>query len=545
MAFSHLHVHSEYSLLDGFSKISGLVERAKQLEMTSLAITDHGALYGVIEFFNAAKEGGIHPVIGMEAYLASRHMGDRDPEEDKKSSHLLLLAENQTGYNNLLKIASAAQLEGFYYFPRIDRDFLAAHAEGLIATSGCLSAEIPRAILKENLPEAQRHLDWYYEVFGPDRFFLELQHHEIPELHKVNRVLRDLGERYKANFVATNDVHYINPEDARLQDILLCVQTGTLHTDPRRMRMSGSDFYLRSPQEMEALFAEVPDALLNTQVIADRCQVDLSSSGYHLPEFKVPVGYTTDTYLRELCEAGLERRYGSRAQDPEIRQRMERELGIIKKMGFNAYFLIVWDLCRYAKEQNIWYNARGSAEGSIVAFALNITLIDPLVHGLLFERFLNTDRVSMPDIDLDFQDDKRYLMLEYCRARYGTDMVAAIITFNKLKARAAVRDVGRVLDVPLTEVDRIAKLIPNIPGKPVTIAEALETVSEFSTEYKTKPYVKELIDTAQQMEGVIRGAGTHAAGIVIADKPIIEYVPLNRPTGANAEDTPIKVLTQF
>ncbi len=545
MSFAHLHVHTEYSLLDGFSKISGLVERAKQLEMTSLAITDHGALYGVIEFFNAAKEGGIHPVIGMEAYLASRHMGDRDPEEDKKSSHLLLLAENQTGYNNLLKIASAAQLAGFYYFPRIDREFLAAHAEGLIATSGCLSAEIPRAILKENLPEAHRHLDWYYQVFGPDRFFLELQHHEIPDLHKVNRVLRELGERYKANFVATNDVHYINPEDARLQDILLCVQTGTLHTDPRRMRMSGSDFYLRSPQEMEALFAEVPDALSNTQLIADRCQVDLSNKGYHLPEFKVPAGYTTDTYLRELCEAGLERRYGSRAQDAELRQRMEHELKVIAKMGFNAYFLIVWDLCRYAKEQNIWYNARGSAAGSIVAYALDITLVDPLVHGLIFERFLNTDRVSMPDIDLDFQDDKRYLMLEYCRARYGADMVAAIITFNKLKARAAVRDVGRVMDVPLTEVDRIAKLIPNIPGKPVTIAEALETVAEFGAEYKTKPYVKELIDTAQQMEGVIRGAGTHAAGIVIADKPIIQYVPLNRPTGANAEETPIKVLTQF
>ena len=545
MSFAHLHVHSEYSLLDGFSKISGLVERAKQLGMSSLALTDHGALYGVIEFFNAANEGGIHPVIGMEAYLASRHMADRDPEEDKKSSHLLLLAENQTGYNNLLKIASAAQLEGFYYFPRIDRDFLAAHAEGLIATSGCLSAEIPRAILKENLPEAQKRLDWYYQVFGPERFFLELQHHEIPELHKVNRVLRELGERYQANFVASNDVHYIKPEDARLQDILLCVQTGTLHTDPRRMRMSGSDFYLRSPQEMEALFVEVPHALSNTQLIADRCQVDLSNKGYHLPEFKVPEGYTTDTYLRELCEAGLERRYGGRSQEPEIRQRMELELGIIKKMGFNAYFLIVWDLCRYAKEQNIWFNARGSSEGSIVAYALNITLVDPLVHGLLFERFLNTDRISMPDIDLDFQDDKRYLMLEYCRARYGTDMVAAIITFNKLKARAAVRDVGRVLDVPLAEVDRIAKLIPNIPGKPVTIADALETVSEFSAEYKAKPYVKELIDTAQQMEGVIRGAGTHAAGVVIADRPIIEYVPLNRPTGANAEDTPIKVLTQF
>ena len=545
MSFVHLHVHTEYSLLDGFSKIPQLIERAKQLEMPALAITDHGALYGVIEFFNAAKEAGIHPVIGVEAYLASRSMRDRDPEEDKKSSHLLLLAENMTGYQNLLKIASAAQLEGFYYFPRIDRDFLAAHAEGLIATTGCLSAEVPRAILRENLPDAKAKLDWYYEVFGPDRFFFELQHHEIPELHSMNRTLRELGDRYQARYVATNDVHYVNQADARLQDILLCVQTGSLFTEPRRMRMSGTDFYLRSMPEMEALFAEVPESLSNTLLIAERCQVDLGRTGYHLPKFEVPQGYTTATYLRELCEAGLLRRCGDRAQDSVVRERLEYELGVIDKMGFNAYFLIVWDLCRYAKEQNIWYNARGSAEGSIVAYGLDITLLNPLDHGLIFERFLNIDRISMPDIDLDFQDDKRSRMMEYCTQKYGEEMVAAIITFNKLKARAAVRDVGRVLDVPLSEVDRVAKLIPNIPGKPVTIAEALETQPDFAAEYKGKPYVKELIDTAQQMEGVVRGAGTHAAGVVIADKSIIKYVPLNRPTGNNAEETPIKVLTQF
>ncbi|MCL5097364.1 MAG: DNA polymerase III subunit alpha [Candidatus Omnitrophica bacterium] len=545
MSFVHLHVHTEYSLLDGFSKIPQLIERAKQLEMPALAITDHGALYGVIEFFNAAKEAGIHPVIGVEAYLASRSMRDRDPDEDKKSSHLLLLAENPTGYQNLLRIASAAQLEGFYYFPRIDRDFLAAHAEGLIATTGCLSAEVPRAILRENLPDAKAKLDWYYEVFGPDRFFFELQHHEIPELHQVNRTLRELGDRYQARYVATNDVHYVNQADARLQDILLCVQTGSLFTEPRRMRMSGTDFYLRSQQEMESLFAEVPESLSNTLLIAERCQVDLGRTGYHLPQFAVPESYTTQTYLRELCEAGLERRYPDYAQNPVASERLDYELGVIHKMGFNAYFLIVWDLCRYAKEQNIWYNARGSAEGSIVAYALDITLLNPLDHGLIFERFLNIDRVSMPDIDLDFQDDKRARMMEYCTQKYGEEMVAAIITFNKLKARAAVRDVGRVLDVPLSEVDRVAKLIPNVPGKPVTIAEAIETQPDFAAEYKGKPYVKELIDTAQQMEGVIRGAGTHAAGVVIADKPIIEYVPLNRPTGNNAEETPIKVLTQF
>lgn len=543
--FVHLHVHTEYSLLDGFSKISKLMQRAKELDQTALAITDHGALYGVIEFFNAAQENGIKPLIGMESYLSHRGMGQRDPEEDKKSSHLLLLAENQIGYQNLLKIASAAQLEGFYYFPRIDHDFLAAHSEGLIATSGCLSAEVPRSILNENLTEAQSRLDWYYQVFGPDRFFLELQHHEIPELHKVNRVLREMGDRYKASYVATNDVHYVNKSDARLQDILLCVQTGSLLTETRRMKMSGEDFYLRSTDEMASLFSEVPEALSNTLLIAERCKVDLSTQGYHLPHFQVPENHSTATYLRQLCDEGLARRYPGREKDPVILDRLESELKTIDKMGFNAYFLIVWDLCRYAREQHIWYNARGSANGSIAAYALGITLVDPLEHGLIFQRFLNEDRISMPDIDLDFQDDLRSRLMEYTAQRYGDDRVAAIITFNKLKARAAVRDVGRVMDIPLDQVDRVAKLIPNIPGKPVTIAEALETVPEFASIYKSSSNVKELIDTAQEMEGVIRGAGTHAAGVVIADKPMLEYLPLHRPTGQNAEETPIKVLTQF
>lgn len=545
MTFVHLHVHTEYSLLDGFSKIPHLMERATELGMPALAITDHGALYGVIDFFNEAQKAGVKPLIGIEAYLAPRAMGERDPELDKRASHLLLLAENQAGYQNLLRIASAAQLEGFYYNPRIDREFLAAHAEGLIATSGCLSAEVPRAIMNENLDDARRKLDWYYEVFGPDRFFLELQHHDIPELHKVNRVLKELGPRYQGRFVATNDVHYVNPSDARLQDILLCVQTGALHSDPRRMRMAGDSFYLRTPQEMEQLFGEAPEALSNTLLIAERCQVDLSPTGYHLPEFDVPEGYTARSYLRELCDEGIHRRYGERAGDAEIRERLEYELGIIDKMGFNAYFLIVWDLCRHAKEENIWYNARGSAAGSIVAYALDITLVDPLEHGLIFERFLNPDRVNMPDIDLDFQDDQRYRMMEYCTQRYGEDKVAAIITFGKLKARAAVRDVGRVLDVPLNEVDRVAKMIPNIPGKPVTISEALESVPDFAQEYKRTSYVRELVDTANEIEGSIRNAGTHAAGVIITDKPVIEYVPLHRPTGASAEDTPIKTVTQF
>ncbi|MDH5507523.1 MAG: DNA polymerase III subunit alpha, partial [Anaerolineae bacterium] len=544
MSFVHLHVHSEYSLLDGFSNIPKLVQRAKQAGMPALALTDHGTLFGAIDFFNAAKKEGVKPIIGIEAYMAARGMRDKESELDRKSFHLLLLAENQTGYQNLLKIASAAQLEGFYYYPRIDHDFLAAHSEGLICTSGCMSAEVPRALLQDNPELARQKLDWYYDVFGPDNFFIELQNHEIDEIPALNRALIELGQRYQGKFVATNDVHYINPEDARLQDIMLCVQTGSLLSDPKRMRMSDQSYHLRTPEEMSTLFAEVPGALSNTLLIAERCEVDLSPTGYHLPEFEVPQGYTPQTYLLELCEKGLQERYGSHAADAEIRQRLEYELGVIHKMGFDAYFLIVWDLCQYANQQDIWYNARGSAAGSMVAYVLGITMVDPIEHGLIFERFLNPDRVSMPDIDLDFRDDLRYKMMEYCAHRYGEDKVAAIITFGKLKARAAVRDVGRVLDIPLNEVDKIAKMIPNIPGNPVTIDQALERVEEFKREYKTKPYIRELIDTAKHIEGSIRNAGTHAAGVIITDKPVVEYIPLHRPTG-NSEDSPIKTVTQF
>jgi DNA polymerase-3 subunit alpha len=545
MSFVHLHVHSEYSLLDGFSNIKKIVKRAKEMGMPALALTDHGTMFGVIDFYNAASNAGIKPIIGVEAYLAARNMRERDPQQDKRSSHLLLLAENETGYRNLLKIASAAQMEGFYYFPRIDHDFLASHTEGLICTSGCMSAEIPRLIQQENLEAARRQMDWYFEVFGPDHFFLELQQHDIQELDRINKMLLDLGRRYEARFVATNDVHYINAEDARLQDIMLAIQTGCVLSDPNRMRMSGTTYYLRSPDEMASIFAQVPEAITNTLLIAERCNLDLSFKGYHLPEFDVPLGYTPATYLRELCEAGLERRYGSRSQDPEVLQRLEYELGIIHQMGFDTYFLIVWDLCRYAREQSIWYNARGSAAGSIVAYTLDITLVDPIQHGLIFERFLNPGRISMPDIDLDFRDDMRAQMLEYTARKYGDDKVAQIITFGTLGARAAIRDVGRVMDIPLAEVDRAAKLIPAIPGKPVSISAAVQEVPDFKKLYQSAPYFRELIDTARHMEGVVRNAGTHAAGVIVADKPIIEYLPLHRPTGSSAEDSPIKIVTQF
>ncbi len=545
MSFVHLHVHSEYSLLDGFSNIKKLVARAKEMGMPALALTDHGTMFGVIDFYNAAKKAGIKPIIGIEAYLAPRGMSSRDPQFDKKSTHLLLLAENQTGYQNLLKLASRAQLDGFYYYPRVDHELLAAHAEGIICTSGCMSAEVPRLIAEGNLDAARRQLDWYYEVFGKQRFYLELQQHDIPELERINRQLIALGRRYEASFVATNDVHYIEQEDARLQDILLAIQTGCLISDPNRMRMTDNSYYLRSPEEMQRIFAEVPDALANTLLIAERCNVDLGFKGYHLPEFPLPDGFTAEGYLRVLCEEGLQRRYGERAADARVRERLDYELSVIHQMGFDTYFLIVWDLCRYARSQGIWYNARGSAAGSIVAYTLEITLVDPIEHGLIFERFLNPGRISMPDIDLDFRDDRRAEMLEYTARRYGDDRVAQIITFGTLGARAAIRDVGRVMDIPLSEVDRVAKLIPNIPGKPVTIEQALQEVNEFKQVYEEAPYLKELIDTASKMEGVVRNAGTHAAGVIITDKPIIEYIPLHRPTGNAAGDSPIKTVTQF
>jgi DNA polymerase III subunit alpha len=544
MSFVHLHVHTVYSLLDGFSNVKKLVKRAREMEMPALAITDHGTMFGVVEFYNAARDAGIKPIIGVESYMAARRMGDRDSKVDKKSTHLLLLAENETGYKNLLQITSAAQMDGFYYFPRIDHEFLAEHSEGLIATSGCMSAEIPRQLIEERPDEAVRRMNWYYDVFGPDRFYVELQQHNISELVDLNRKLVELGAKYSAKFVATNDVHYIEPEDAQYQDVLLAVQTGTLLSDPNRMRYESQTFYLRSPQEMSRLFAEIPQSLSNTIEIAERCQVDLGFKGYHIPEFPISEGFTSKTYLRHLCEIGLERRYGAHKNDPEILERLNFELDTIHTMGFDSYFLIVWDLCRYASESGIWYNTRGSAAGSLVAYSLFITLVDPIKNQLLFERFLNPGRISMPDIDLDFRDDRRAEMLEYAARKYGDDKVAQIITFGTMAARGALRDVGRVKDIPIPEVDRVAKLVPNIPGKPMSLSEALEQVPDFKAAYDSDATVKDLVDTAIHMEGVVRNAGTHAAGLVIADKPITEYLPVHRPT-SGSEVSPIKTVTQF
>ena len=549
--FVHLHVHSEFSLLDGLGRVDKLVERAKALGQPALALTDHGTMHGVIPFFRACKSAGIRPVIGVEAYMTrwGRPMTGRDSVDDKDRHHLLLLAQNQTGYRNLLKICSDAQLEGYYYKPRIDAEYLAANAEGLICTTGCLAAELPSLLNPEKgaLPQERLALDrlhWYLDVFGKDRFFIELQEHDIPALQTVNKTLVDWSARYDVGMIATNDVHYVEARDAAYHDVLLCVQTGSLVQASDRMRMSGGSYYLKSGQEMRDIFrplVNLPEsAFTNTLRIAEMCDVDLEDKSFHLPDTDIPEGHTYESYLRQMTDEGLRWRYGARADDPDVQARKEHELKIIHQMGFDVYFLIVADLCLYARGRGIWYNVRGSGAGSIVAYSVGITGIDPLVNNLVFERFLNPGRVTMPDFDLDFPDDQREEMIRYTIAKYGADHVAQIVSFGRMKARAAVRDVGRALDVPLDEVDRIAKLIPAIPGKPVTIEQALGrdakkpdlVVPDMVTEYESHDYVRELLDNAMALEGVARHSSTHAAAVIVTDQPLTTYLPVMRPQKA-------------
>ncbi len=551
--FVHLHVHSEFSLLDGLSRIKHLAARAKALNQPALALTDHGTMFGVIPFYEACVAAGVKPIIGVEAYVAARRMTDHDSQLDRNRTHLLLLAANKTGYLNLLQLASRAQLDGFYYKPRIDLDLLAQHSEGLICTTGCMAADIPRAIAAGDLTKAHTMMGKYLDIFGPERYFIELQEHNIPELTEINKTLvQDFQARYNLRFVATNDVHYTTPEEASPHDVLLCIQTGATVNESRRLRFTDTGYYLKSRAEMAALFGHIPGALDNSLLIAEMCNVDLSSKGYHLPVFPVPEGYDTTGYLRELCEKGLAWRYGEERtrDDQALRTRLEHELGIIHRMGFDAYFLIVWDLCQYARQADIWWNVRGSGAGSVVAYVLGITGIDPIANGLIFERFLNPGRVTMPDIDLDYPDDRRHEMVQYAVQKYGQDKVAQIITFGTLGARAAIRDVGRALDVPLPEVDAIARLIPAIPGKPVKIVNVLDRDHEFYSadleqKYRSDPRVRELVDTAKQLEGVARHASSHAAGVIISDKPLVEYVPLHRPTSGESGLGGIRSVSQW
>lgn len=535
--FVHLHVHSEYSLLDGLSSCRELAERAVELGMPALALTDHGAMYGAVQFYKACKAAGIKPIIGMEAYVAPHSRREKDPQ-DRKPYHLILLAQHEAGYRNLMRLATVAQLEGFYYKPRIDKDILSECADGLIVLSGCGTSEVPRLILEGRLDEARRAITWYRDVF-PGRYFLELQDHDIPELAQVNRQVIALAREFDLPLVATNDVHYTCREEAGIHDVLLCIQTGKTVTEPNRLRMDGDSFYMRSADEMAALFPDVPEALTNTLRVAEMCDLKLEFGRYHLPVFDVPEGYDAQSYLRHLCEEGLQQRYA--VVTPEIHQRLEHELDVIHRMGFDTYFLIVWDLCRFAREHDIWWNVRGSAAGSIVAYTLGITNLEPLQHGLIFERFLNLGRVTMPDIDLDFPDDQRDHLIRYTIEKYGQDQVAQIITFGTMGAKAAIRDVGRALDYPLAEVDRIARLVPF--GPKVTLDQALAEVPELREAYENEEHVRRLVDTARGVEGNVRHASTHAAGVVVSDAPLVTHTPLNRPTSGSEGE--IGVVTQY
>ena len=544
--FVHLHVHTEFSLLDGQSRINKLVEHAKELGMSSLAISDHGVMFGAMDFFRKCRKEGIKPIIGMEGYLAARGMEDRDSNLDKKSFHLLLLAKNAVGYRNLMKIASEGQTRGYYYRPRIDREFLAAHSEGLICTSGCLAAEIPRLVSDGQDAKARETIGWYHDVFGADNFYLELQHHDIPELGPVNQWLVDYANsgHTPVGVVATNDVHYVLKDDFEIQDTLLCIQTGTLKVDTKRMRMSDPSYHLASQQEMWSLFSEVPSALTNTVKIAEMCDVELEHKGYHLPIFPVPEGYDEATYLRYLCDLGMEWRFGSQKDDAVLQDRLNRELDIIHNMGFDTYFLIVWDLCEFARHADIWWNVRGSGAGSLVAYCLGVTNINPIQNSLLFERFLNPGRVSMPDIDLDYPDDRRGEMIAYTARKYGEDKVAAIITFGTLGAKASVRDVGRVLDIDLAVVNQAAGMIPQ-EARQKKISEYIDSNPELQQLYHADPQVKQMMDIAKELQGISRHASTHAAGVIVADKPLDTYIPLHRITGKDPSGGALKAVTQF
>ena len=525
MSFVHLHNHTCYSLLDGVSKIDDLFTQVESLGMKAVAITDHGVMYGVIDFYKQAKKRGIHPIIGCEVYLAPRSRFDRVVGVDDSPFHLVLLAENNQGYQNLLRLVSAAWLEGFYYKPRVDWELLKKYGEGLIALSACLAGEIPSLLLANKKEAALEKALFYQDVFGKNNFYLELMDHGLENQPEVNQGLIQISKQTGIPLVATNDVHYLRREDAHIQDVLLCIQTGKTLTDETRMRFETDEFYLKPASEMQLLFGDYPQALKNTVLIAERCQVDIAFGENHLPPFQVPKGFNVDTYLRKLAEAGLVKRYGETTT--EAKARLDFELEIIKNMGYSSYFLIVWDFIRFAKRQGIFVGpGRGSAAGCLVSYCLEITDVDPLKYGLLFERFLNPARVSMPDIDIDFCFERRGEVIDYVMQKYGEERVAQIITFGTLAARAAIRDAGRAMNIPLSLVDKIAKMVPPEPG--MTLARALEVAPELAEIVQTEPQVKKLLDIAQSLEGIPRHAGTHAAGLVIAAEPLVNYVPLQR-----------------
>ena len=537
MSFTHLHVHTQFSLLDGSSKITEIVKRAKELNMDSLAITDHGVMYGVIDFYRAAKDAGIKPILGCEVYVAPGSRFDKEPVtsgSDDRYYHLVLLAENNTGYHNLMKIVSKGFVDGFYYKPRVDLEVLKEYSEGVIALSACLAGEVQRLLARDFYEEAVKAALKYEEIFGKGNFFLELQDHGISMQQKVNADLIRMSRETGIELVATNDVHYTFADDAKAHDILLCIQTGKLVSDENRMRYEGGQYYLKSEDEMRLLFPYAIEALENTAKIAERCNVEIEFGVRKLPKFEVPKEFwESDTeegeaswkFLHHLCTEGLKRRYDEITD--ELTERLDYELGVIKSMGFIDYFLIVWDFIHYAKENDIMVGpGRGSAAGSIVAYTLEITDIDPIKYSLIFERFLNPERVSMPDIDVDFCYERRQEVIDYVVKKYGKDRVAQIVTFGTLAAKGVIRDVGRVLDMPYNQVDAIAKQIPNELN--ITLEKALEMNSILRESYDTDPQIKYLIDMAKRLEGLQRHTSMHAAGVLISSKSVDEFVPLSK-----------------
>ena len=527
MAFTHLHVHTEYSLLDGSNKIKEYVARVKELGMNSAAITDHGAMYGVIEFYRAAKEAGINPILGCEVYVAPGSRFDRENVHgEDRYYHLVLLAENNTGYSNLMKIVSRGYTEGYYYRPRVDMEVLQQYHEGIIALSACLAGEVQRALVRDQYEEAKKIALRYQECFGEGNFFLELQDHGIPEQAKVNPQLLRMSRETGIELVATNDVHYTYEDDVEPHDILLCIQTGKKRDDENRMRYEGGQYYVKSEEEMRNLFPYAQGAIDNTQKIADRCHVEIEFGVTKLPKYDVPDGYTSWEYLNKLCFEGLEERYPKERLE-ELKPKLEYELSVIQKMGYVDYFLIVWDFIHFAREHDIMVGpGRGSAAGSLVSYTLGITKLDPVRYSLLFERFLNPERVSMPDIDVDFCFERRQEVIDYVVRKYGKDRVVQIVTFGTFAARGVVRDVGRVMDLPYALCDSIAKMIPNELG--ITIDKALQMNRELHSLYESDPQVKELINLSRRLEGLPRHTSMHAAGVVISQKEVDEYVPLSR-----------------
>ncbi|MCH7608241.1 MAG: DNA polymerase III subunit alpha, partial [Chloroflexi bacterium] len=525
MAFAHLHVHTEYSLLDGLSGIPELVQRAKDLGMTALGMTDHGALYGAVSFYSACIEAGIKPVIGCELYVASgsrteRRVGDKSP------SHLTVLAQNNTGYRNLIQLVSKAHLEGFYYKPRVDKELLAQHADGLIVLSGCPSAELSVLLMDGSTEAADELARWYRDTFGA--FYLEIQRHENLDFQDgLNAGLLGMAERLDLPLVATNDLHYVKPTDAQLHDVLLCIGTNASVGDANRFRFSDSSYYLKTPEEMAELFADLPEALANTAVIADSTDVTLDFSALHLPQYPTPDGEDAEPYLRRLCWAGFDARYPDGGTDAQ-KQRLEYELDVINTTRYPNYFLVVADIADFARRSEIVFGVRGSAASSLALYCLGVTDIDPLEYDLVFERFLNVERKEMPDIDMDFQDDRRDEAIRYVVEKYGRDHVAQIITFGTLGAKAAIRDSGRALGMAYADVDRIARLVPTRVG--MTLEAAMAESQEMREAHEGDETLRKLIDTAFGLEGVVRHASTHAAGVVISSDPLTDHVPLQRPT---------------